>query len=190
MLDLKSDFDYSEDPTISSGNKSGWRGARGMLQVPFTQRGCLRVLFSFWFVMVKGQSSLGLDSPTPAPAWKRKLYISFLLSEWKGQSPLRGSVSPKNPHNWALWSLRRMVLSKHYRSFSFFFLLHGFFSVHSFDPLSCAYGLFYLSSFKIEVYFWHYCFLPAENEKNSFNGQTVNEELELKNESLTPTPIL
>lgn len=64
------------------------------------------------------------------------------------------------------------------------------FSVHSFDPRSCAYGLFYLSSFKIEVYFWQYYFLPVENEKNSFNGQTVNEELELKNESLTPTPIL
>lgn len=99
-----------------------------MLQAPFTQRGCLGVLLSFWFVMVKGQSSLGLYSPTPAPAWKRKLHMGFLLSEWKGQSPLRGSVSPKNPHNWALWSLRRMVLSKHYRPFSFFFVLHGFFS--------------------------------------------------------------
>ena len=116
----------------------------GMLQAPFIQRGCLGVLFSFWFVMVKGQSSLGLYSPTPAPAWKIKLYIGFLLSEWKGQSPLRGSVSPKNPHNWALWSLRRMVLSKHYRSFSFFFVLHGFFSTFIWPSFMCLWTILFV----------------------------------------------
>lgn len=118
-------------------------GTGGMLQAPFTQRGCLGVLFSFWFVMVKGQSSLGLYSPTPAPAWKRKLYIGFLLSEWKGQSPLRGSVSPKNPYNWALWSLRRMVLSKHYHSFSFFFVLHGFFSTFIWSSFMCLWTILF-----------------------------------------------
>jgi len=43
---------------------------------------------------------------------------------------------------------------------------------------------------KLKFIFGSTTFYLWRMKKNSFNGQTVNEELELKNESLTPTPIL
>lgn len=94
--------------------------------------------------VAKGQSSPSLYSPTPVRAWKRKFYMGFPRSEWTGESPFGAATSPESPaaEHFDLWETG----AKHYQpsSFSSLFCLPCSLSLHSCDPLLCAFGVFAL----------------------------------------------
>lgn len=119
-------------------------------------KGCRGILFSFWFMATKGQSSFFLFyNPTLAPAWKKNIDISFIQvnrTAEPGQWLHTAWIHVLSP-----LILERMVLRANTMGlflfpflFSGFLLLVFFFPLYSSDPLSCAYELFYLCPLKTE----------------------------------------
>lgn len=98
-------------------------------------KGCRGILFSFWFMATKGQSSFFLFyNPTLAPAWKKNIDISFIPSE-SYRRAWSMAAHGMNPCTESFDLGKNGAKSQHYGPFSFSFLVLWFFVVGFFFPI-------------------------------------------------------
>lgn len=131
-----------------SGDK--FTSGKEMLQSQFTQGGCRGILFSFWVLMAKGQSSLSFITQTSTSLQDKAIPVSSWVSEM-ARAP--SYSQPNGSRQLSAWSCEKNgARHRHNQAFSFFFLsvLHVVFQ-SSHLILFHAYGLFV--SLKIELIF-------------------------------------